>query len=82
MAEQTEPTQESKPAVLRYVGSGSFVIGVPARDLTADDLDGLKAQDADAAEMAAANKVEAPARRDRRWLIKSGLYEPVAPAKE
>jgi hypothetical protein len=77
--------------VLRYVGLG-FLPNVPARDLTADDLATLT--DADKAAMTvheAAVKAtpkgedppDAPVRRDRRWLVKSGLYEPAdAPAKK
>lgn len=79
MAEQQE---DPKPAVvLRYVGSG-FLIGVPARDLTADDLAQIaEADDQVAAE--APKDVAALPRRDRKALLKSGLYEPVeAPAKE
>lgn len=85
--------ETQKPEIaLRYVGQGSFQPGVPARDLTADDLAVIT--EADKAELAAhearvkdlpkdAEPPEAPPRRDRRWLVKTGLYEPVdVPAKE
>ncbi len=83
---------EQKPVVLRYRGDGRFQPGIPARDLTTDDLQTL--HDADDQALAAHAEMvkavpkgeevpEAPTRRDRRWLLKSGLYEPVeAPAKE
>lgn len=35
------PEGNGHPVVLRYVGRGEFIHGVPARDLTADDLAGL-----------------------------------------
>lgn len=86
MAEQTKPE-----IVLRYVGKGSAQIGVPARDLTADDLAAVAEQDKqalaahEAAVKALPKDVEAgdpPPRRDKKWLVTSGLYEPVSPAKE
>ena len=34
---------EAKPAVVyRYIGDGTYLQGVPARDLTEDDIDALK----------------------------------------
>lgn len=74
--------------VLRYTGTG-FIPDVPARDLTADDIAAIKEAD-EAAAAAHLERVKAlpkgaeqpppPQRRDRRWLQKSGLYEPVVPA--
>lgn len=78
--------------VLRYTG-GAFIPDVPARDLTADDIAAIKEAD-EAAAAAHLERVKAlpkgaeqppppPQRRDRRWLQKSGLYEPAdTPAKE
>ena len=74
---------EQKPEiVMRYVGRGTFIPDVPARDLTDDDLAALKAVDDERAAAAEQAKQDAPARRDRRGLVKSGLYEPVVPAKK
>lgn len=82
---------EQSAVVVRYNGTG-FVPDVPARDLTADDLAALKdVDDAAAAEHAELVKAlpkdaaqpDAPQRRDRRWLLRSGLYEPAdSPAKQ
>ena len=38
----------SPPIVLRYVGHGAYLTGVPARDLTAADVAALTDYDADA----------------------------------
>jgi hypothetical protein len=77
--------------VLKYIGTG-FIPDVPARDLTTDDLGALSEVDHAAAAAHAelvkalpkgAEQPDAPPRRDRRWLQKSGLYEPVdSPAKK
>jgi hypothetical protein len=77
--------------VLKYRGA-AWIPGVPARDLTVDDLEALKEMDDAAAAVHAervkalpkgAEQPDAPPRRDRRWLQKSGLYEPVdSPAKK
>lgn len=83
---------EKQEIVLRYSGTG-FLPNVPARDLTADDLTALKDADeaatADYAETVkglpkGTERPDAPQRRDRTWLKKSGLYEPadVPAAKE
>jgi hypothetical protein len=83
---------EKPEIVMRYTGSGTFIPDVPARDLTDDDLAVLKEADTQAATVHAetvralpkdTEPPETPPRRDRRWLQKSGLYEPVdVPAKK
>ena len=34
-----------KKAKYRYIGAGNYLIGIPARDLTEDDLKGLDIED-------------------------------------
>jgi hypothetical protein len=42
----TDETKTEAPAVVyRYVGNGDHFAGIPARDLTKDDLSGLSDED-------------------------------------
>ena len=56
----------AKPTGLRYRGKGRFVVGVPATDLSADDVARLGGADPAAF---------------RARLIKTGVYAPALPEK-
>lgn len=43
-----ESKSEAKSVTYRYVGDGSYLHGVPARDLTKDDYDALSDEQKDA----------------------------------
>lgn len=56
------PTLPAAPAPLRYVGDGAAIIDVPARDLSADEVQALTTSGVATAAQ----------------LLASGLYAPIA----
>lgn len=58
---------------LKYVGAGAALVDVPARDLTAADLEALLAAQSDMFKTVYQQDIKSAASL-RAWLIKTGLY--------
>lgn len=77
----TEPkpdkAQKPEPAVYTYVGGGSYLHGVPARDLTAADLERIKGLFTEPELDADGKPAEGGKAKDvtKKTLEQSGLYE-------
>jgi len=64
---------EAKPAVvLRYIGDGTYLQGVPARDLTEDDMDALHSVITEPVGDPSEGKVRSAL---KKTLEASGIYE-------
>jgi len=70
-------SDEKKPAAskgLTYIGGGAAIVDIPARDLSAEDLEQLAPAQSEMFKTVYQQKIETPAAL-RAWLIKSGLYK-------